>query len=260
MLKKKKNRIIEDEIVITEETIITEDVNVEEIKENKNEDEVVIAENNTEEPEVVIDKEPKQSPIIDEIVVEDKPLIPDELDIHQVIKEPDVVVDEEPVVAEEVPEEVIISDEVVTSDEEPVVSVELIPEESQENVEEQANIESEEDKRELNEYFDDSRKVNAKQSKKKPKKQKVTKESRRALKQRKAYDDIKNQRVFRFRKKKYYKVEEFIKFLNDNYLDIDKIAQEVLDDKAFYGFVSKKSGVFESSIKEFKKIKEEIDN
>ena len=115
------------------------------------------------------------------------------------------------------------------------------------------------DTRDLDEYFDDSRKKNAKEAKRKPKKEKVKKESKRSIKQKKAFEDVKNQRVYKFRKKKYTKVEDFIKFLNDNYLDIDNIAQEVLDDKTFYGFISKKSGVFETSIKEFKKIKEEID-
>ncbi|MFK5882968.1 MAG: hypothetical protein QM489_01360 [Candidatus Izemoplasma sp.] len=224
MFKKKKNRILEDEIKIEEVTNKTDMEDIEIVKEEtivELDDEVVIRESMIED---------------DEIIPRAEPLINDET-IYDVI-EPETIIDE-PIVLKE--EKSVVDENSFDSD--------LIPREEI----------IKEDNKELDKYFDDSRKENAKNAKKKPKKAKVKKESKRLLKQRKAFEDVKNQRVYKFRKKKYTKVDDFIKFLNDNYLDIDNIAKEVLDDKAFYGFISKKSGVFETSIKEFKKIKEEID-
>lgn len=229
MFKKRKSRILDDEIEVDEVVSNTDMEDIEIIKE-----EIII-----EPVEEVVDEFIIKESMIedDELIPRSDPLINDET-IYDSIEEEQVI--DEPIEKKEDKPETV----------ENPTEIDLIPNED--------NIE--EDSKDLNQYFDDSRKKNEKEANKKPKKVKVKKESKRSVKQKKAFEDVKNQRVYKFRKKKYTKVEDFIKFLNDNYLDIDSIAKEVLEDKSFYGFISKKSGVFETSIKQFKKIKEEIDS
>ena len=86
------------------------------------------------------------------------------------------------------------------------------------------------------------------------------KKSRRKSKKEQLEQQIKDQKLFRYNNKKYTKVEDFITYLNAHYLDIDVIAREVLDDENFFGWVNKNSGVFQQSLKEFKEIKEKIEN
>lgn len=173
---------------------------------------------------------------------------------NEIISTPSDDIIEETVIEEETKEEIVedlelVDEDSIVTETEVITEEDLIP-----------HDEDEEDPKKLKTYFDDSQKQNKKLNKKNPKKKKNKKPSRRAMKQKQVYDDIQNQRIFKFRGKKYTKVEDFINYLNDNYLDIEKISKEVLDDKAFYGFIAKKSGVFDTSIKEFKTIKEEIDD
>ena len=101
-----------------------------------------------------------------------------------------------------------------------------------------------------------AKKVAAKKEKKQDKKKKAKKKKSKKEKAKEVkFSSVRNQKVFVFRNKKYVKVEDFIKYLNNHYLEIDKISQEVLDDEKFYGWLSKKSGVFDESIKQFKEIK-----
>ena len=125
-----------------------------------------------------------------------------------------------------------------------------------ESIEEQDESEDNKDKKELDSYFEKSKKNN-KDIKEKPIKEK--RKSRRKLSKETEFSNIKDQKIFVFRNKKYSKVEDFINYLNNHYLEIDVISQEVLDNENFYGWISKKSGVFDDSIKEFKEIKEKIE-
>ena len=115
------------------------------------------------------------------------------------------------------------------------------------------------EKVDLNSFFEASK------HQKKLKRSDRKKYSKRELKRRKKRqnkhipDEIKDQRVFKFRKKKYKDVQEFITYLNDHYLDIDDVAHDVLADENFFGWVGKKSGVFPQSLAQFKQIKETIE-
>ena len=92
------------------------------------------------------------------------------------------------------------------------------------------------------------------------KEDKKSKKSKKPSKRDRNYQDVKDQRVYRYRNKRYTKIEDFVQFLHDNYLDIEEISREVLDDENFFGWVSKKSGVFDVSLKEFKEIKAKIED
>lgn len=259
--KKKKNKSIENEVVI-DETIDTEseelpsehpDFSFEFEKDIYDESDIIETDNKEDDStediinfggngrkSFIEDDDLKFKEVINDIETKE------ELDSNfiNLSEDNEIVVEETEVVEETVSESIEENNEEDTETEEG-----LIPKD--ENKEET-------DPKELKKYFDDSKKQNKKLAKKNPKKKRSKRDSKRSLKKKQVYDDIQNQKIFKFRGKKYSKVEDFIKFLNDNYLDIDKISQEVLDDKAFYGFIAKKSGVFDSSIKEFKSIKEEI--
>lgn len=112
-----------------------------------------------------------------------------------------------------------------------------------------------EHKKDIDIYFTESKKNNKKLKKDPIKNKKI---SKRKQKKDLSFLDLRDQKVFRFRNKKYFKVEEFIKYLDDNFLEIDQIAKEVMNDENFYGWVSKKSGIFDDSIKRFKEIKDKI--
>lgn len=122
--------------------------------------------------------------------------------------------------------------------------------------------EEERDKVDLNSFFDASRNKSRK-LKRKDKKRLSKKEQRRRKKRKdkkRTADDIKDKNVFKFRKKKYAKVEDFIAYLNDHYLDIDEVAQLILDDENFFGWISKKSGMFNQSLDAFRTIKSKIED
>lgn len=127
---------------------------------------------------------------------------------------------------------------------------------STEDKKDEIDTKDEKDKKELSSYFEESKKDNRK-IKEKP--VKIKKKSKKQRKKEEKFANIKDQKVFIFRNKKYTKVEDFIVYLNSHYLEIDKISQEVLDNESFYGWLSKKSGVFDESIKKFKEIKEKIE-
>ena len=112
------------------------------------------------------------------------------------------------------------------------------------------------EKKDLNKFFEEG-KEKSKKLRKTEKKEK--KKSKRSKKKEHDLQDVKDRKIFRYRNKKYTKVEDFVKFLLDHYLDLDEIAAEVLDDENFYGWVSKRSGIFEQSLKEFKEMKEKIE-
>lgn len=111
-------------------------------------------------------------------------------------------------------------------------------------------------KKDLISFFEDSKRDNSKikedhiKSKKKSKRQ-IIKEIE--------LSNIKNQKMYVFRNKKFIVVDDFIKYLDSHYLEIDKIAGEVLNDELFHGWIRKNSGIFEESITLFKEIKDKIE-
>lgn len=113
-----------------------------------------------------------------------------------------------------------------------------------------------EPKKDLSLFFENDTK---KAKKLKIKEKKPKKESRRSKKKEREFQDIKDRKLYKYNNKKYTKVEDFVKYLNDHYLDIDDIAKEVLDDEHFYGWINKNSGIFEQSLVKFKEIKEKIE-
>lgn len=140
----------------------------------------------------------------------------------------------------------------------PVVNEE--PEPIIEDPKEEPKKEPKKAKKDLNKFFEQDKKKTEKLKKKQDKPTKVKKKSKRQLQKEKDYEAIKDKRVFKYKGKKYNKVEDFIKYLNDHYLDLEQIALEVLEDENFLGWISKKSGNFSESIKKFKEIKQEIEN
>jgi len=117
-----------------------------------------------------------------------------------------------------------------------------------------------EEKVDINTFFEASKSSNKlKRRDRKKYSKKELKRRKKRLKSPRTSEDIKDQKVFKFRKKKYSNVEDFIKYLNDHYLDIDDVANDVLSDENFFGWISKKSGRFDQSLKEFQEINAKIE-
>lgn len=125
-------------------------------------------------------------------------------------------------------------------------------------------------KKELSAYFEENKDKNQKLKRKDKKALKKAEKENNDSKDKKGkkhskskkeqlQEDIKNQKVFRYNGKKYTKVEDFITYLNEHYLDIEEISEEILEDENFFGWINKSSGVFAKSLKEFKEIKEKIE-
>lgn len=113
------------------------------------------------------------------------------------------------------------------------------------------------------EYFEQGRaEQNELEKEETPKKKqkKPKKIRRRKRKEIEDFDDVKKRRAYKYKKKKYTRVVEFIKYLDDNYLDLDEIADKVLSDENFHGWLKKRSKKFDESINEFKDIVETIGN
>ena len=117
--------------------------------------------------------------------------------------------------------------------------------------------------RNFDEYFEQGRAEQSELQKEETieKKQKKPKRvRRRKQKEIDDFEDIKKRRAFKYKRKKYTKVEDFIAFLDDNYLDLDEIAEKVLSDENFHGWLKRRSKRFDESISSFKAIIEKIGN
>ena len=211
----------------------------------------------------ILEEEVKVATSKDEIeVIEEEVKVATSKDAIEVIEEEvevvlDINMDDE--LVEEIPEETeeLVVGNFTYHDSDPNNECSVDDDETLDVVEsERDDKEDNKDKKKLSSYFEDSKKDNSK-IKETPIKE--TRKSKRLKNKEADFYRVKNQKVFVFRNKKYFKVEDFIKYLNSHYLEIDKISQEVLDDENFYGWLSKKSGVFEDSIKQFKEIKEKIE-
>ncbi len=136
---------------------------------------------------------------------------------------------------------------------------------SKKELDKEPKSEDVEKKKELSTYFEENKEKTKKLKRvdkkalKKASKEDNEKQHRKSKKE-KIQEDIKNQKVFRYDGKRYTKVEDFVTYLNEHYLDIEKISEEVLEDENFFGWVNKNSGVFSKSLEEFKKIKAKIEN
>ena len=123
-----------------------------------------------------------------------------------------------------------------------------------------------EEKKDIRTYFEENQKNNKKLRKGKkeevieqPEESNKKKKKKRKSKKEKMLEDIKDQKLFRFNNKKFTKVEDFITYLNEHYLDIDDIAVEILEDENFFGWINKNSGKFQQSLQEFKELKKKIE-
>lgn len=208
----------------------------------------------------------------DEGQLEQEPIIEDTE--HTFEEEPieaisdDEVLDqqEEPVEDEEIPsgwQWADVDDDNRNDEEEPLQApdfiLEDIPEEEDSPMVQEFTLPTK-DKVDLNHFFEASKEQ--KKLKRREKKQYSRKELKRRKKRQsrsRVPEDIRDQKVFLFRKKRYKTVEDFIQYLNDHYLDIDDVARDVLADENFFGFVGKKSGVFPQSLQEFREIKKKIE-
>ncbi len=118
-------------------------------------------------------------------------------------------------------------------------------------------------KKKFEEYFEQNRapQEEPKEEKKVKKKEKKPKRvSRKKRKEIEEFNDIKKRRVYKYKRKKYTKVQDFIKYLNGHYLDLDEIADKVLTDENFHGWLKKRSKRFDESISDFRDIVEKIGN
>ncbi len=111
--------------------------------------------------------------------------------------------------------------------------------------------------KDISSYFEESKKYNSMMQ------EKDNKEDKESKKQTKIESECANtniEYVYEFRNIKYTEVEGFIEYLNRHYQDIENISKEALSDEKLYDWISKKSNVFDDSLKQFKDIKEKIEN
>ena len=117
---------------------------------------------------------------------------------------------------------------------------------------------SSEEKVDLNSFFQASKQKRRLSRNERKQYSKKELKRRKKLEKEGVSDEITTQRTYKFRKKKYKNVEDFIVYLNNHYLDIDDIAVEVLKDERFFGWVGHHSGVFPQSLKQFKEIQNQL--
>jgi hypothetical protein len=111
-------------------------------------------------------------------------------------------------------------------------------------------------KKDLSSFFIESKRYNNMVQVKEPKEKKSNKKHKNVETE---TINIDNDYSYVFRNVRYTRVEDFIDYLNDNYLEIEKISQEAISDEKLYQWLSKKSYVFDDSVKQFKEIKERIE-
>jgi len=111
-------------------------------------------------------------------------------------------------------------------------------------------------RKDLSVFFEESKEYNRKMQEKKTKEKKNPK----VLKNIETESSNSNENdVYIFRNIEYSEIEDFIEYLDSNYLDIENISKEALKDEKYYEWLSKKSKVFDKSLKQFKEIKEKIE-
>lgn len=247
----KRQQLLEDEIITEEENELIEEIVVpvkektKKIKRNKT--------NKKKEPKLPIEiQEITDKEVQLNFVWYDKDIECEPEEITE--QKPEVL--PEPVIEDivEVSEPIKESFDLLTEDNDSPIKE---PDDNREEIEPVKPKLEDKPKKDLREYFTESKEENKKlKIDKKEKKKRKSKKSRKEKRE----EEIIDQRYYKFKKKKYTKVEDFIKYLDDHYLDIEDISREVLDSKNFYGWISKRSGVFEQSLKQFKEIQNKIEN
>ena len=111
-------------------------------------------------------------------------------------------------------------------------------------------------RKDLSVFFEESKEYNRKMQEKKTKEKKNPDILKNIEIERSSSNE---DDVYVFRNIEYSKVEDFIEYLDSNYLDIENISKEALKDEKYYEWLSKKSKVFDKSLKQFKEIKEKIE-
>lgn len=126
----------------------------------------------------------------------------------------------------------------------------------------EAEAAKESDKKSLKEHFKQNRAAQKelKLEKSIQKQSKKRRKSKRKQREIEDFDDIKKRRAFKYKRKKYTKVEDFINYLNENYKDLDQIAENILNDENFHGWLKRRSKRFDESIADFRVIIEIIGN
>ncbi|MCF7925098.1 MAG: hypothetical protein K9L26_00990 [Candidatus Izimaplasma sp.] len=121
------------------------------------------------------------------------------------------------------------------------------------------DLESNNDKPDLDQFFEEDPSLRKQKKTRKQKKQKQQKEERESKKQQAMTSGV-GKRKYRLKRKKFKKVEDIIEYINNHYLDSDDIARELLEDKFFYGFLEKKnSRLYEESLAILNVVKEKIE-
>ena len=146
-------------------------------------------------------------------------------------------------------DEIILETKVIVDSED---SQEIESKDIIENIDEHEEEEQNEaitTKKELHEYFLQSKEEQEKLKRNPPKKPQKTKSK-----------FVGTDLSFRYKGKKFQKPEDFIKYLDAHYLDLDDIAFDLLNDKLFLTWIGKRSGLFPQSLKEFTKIKKKIED
>jgi hypothetical protein len=71
--------------------------------------------------------------------------------------------------------------------------------------------------------------------------------------------DISERNLYKYKNIKFKEITDFIRYLDQHYLELDDIAKDVLNDPKFLGWLKQKSGFFDESIEEFKSLRSIID-
>jgi hypothetical protein len=72
--------------------------------------------------------------------------------------------------------------------------------------------------------------------------------------------DLYEGRALEFRNEIFQNVDDFIEYLQKNYLQIDKIAKEIFDNEKFYEWLKQHSNNFDASLIVFKELQQKIEN
>ncbi|MGS0973645.1 MAG: hypothetical protein ACVCEJ_10525 [Candidatus Izemoplasmataceae bacterium] len=76
--------------------------------------------------------------------------------------------------------------------------------------------------------------------------------------EKKSLDENARKPLYTYQHHQFYSMEEFTSFLNSNYVNLDVIAQKILNDERFFRWLKEESDQFEESIIRMKKLKQDL--
>ena len=76
--------------------------------------------------------------------------------------------------------------------------------------------------------------------------------------EKKSLEDNARKPLYTYHHHQFYSMEEFTSFLNSNYVNLDAIAQKILNDERFFRWLKEESDQFEESIIRMKKLKQDL--